>query len=206
MMCKKRNAVDLQIARRMRTVGVPLDTEEFEEPLIVIQDREPGANSLASCYLTRNCIGTVVKSLIKIIGNSTVPLEISDFRLRLPWKDTPVTLLQDPAGPFAPQTYKLGAEKFDRSEVIRQSGKLRRGDFIKGYILGTDNDLIETTVADRSVVRAVFSFADQFENIHTQELLLRVDRRAERAPKPRTTHPPRPSLFDLRDSVPVMRA
>jgi hypothetical protein len=34
-MSKNRDAADLQIAERMRVVGVPLDPGEFAQPLIV---------------------------------------------------------------------------------------------------------------------------------------------------------------------------
>jgi hypothetical protein len=107
MMSKDCRAVDLQVAHRMLVVGVPLDLDEFEAPLIIVQSKEFGYNTIALRYLTSTYMGTTIIALIRIVGNSTVPLIFTRFILSLPWTDTPVTLLPDPTSADAPQIYRF---------------------------------------------------------------------------------------------------
>jgi hypothetical protein len=200
-MSKNRNKDDLQIAERMRAVGVPLDLGEFEESLIVTQEIDPGANMLTSCYLSRNFISTVIIAYINIKCISKTPLIISDFSLRLPWRTTPVTLLPDPAAYFAPQTYRFSkhnATKHDRSEMIQQSGTLRFGQSIKGFLMGTHGDRIEDNLKQGKVVHTDLHINDAVETIHIHDLLLQVDLEAERGRKPPAVQ--RRNIFDYPDS------
>jgi hypothetical protein len=200
-MSKNRNKDDLQIAERMRAVGVPLDLGEFEESLIVTQETDPGANMLSSCYLSRNFISTVIIAYIYITYISKTPLIISDFSLRLPWRTTPVTLLPDPAADFAPQIYtfsRYNATKHDRSEMIQQSGTLRFGQSIKGFLMGTHGDPIEDNFKQRDFVHADLHINGPVETIHIHDLLLQVDLEAERGRKPPAVQ--RRNIFDYPDS------
>ena len=198
-MVKVHGERDTNLARRMRAVGVPLEPAEFEERLIVHQDREPFVNSIASHYLTRNLIGLTIQLYIMLVSNSEVPLTLRGLRVWLPWADTPVVLLQDPADPIAPETYRFPGQTsggFDKSQVIVQSGKkLTRGRFVKGFLLGYHGDPIPRSFRHGTEVPIELTIEDQFGEVYSRELFLTVDRSAERGHKPK---PPRPrrSLFD----------
>jgi hypothetical protein len=130
-MCRNSNALNVDLARRMRATGVPMDAGAFAEDLVVRQEGEPLMNSIALRYLSRTDIGTVIIAYIKLIGNRTMPFMLSGFELCLLWKNTPATLLPDPADPSAPQIYKFSQydeSGYDKSELLFQTGKtLRRG-------------------------------------------------------------------------------
>jgi hypothetical protein len=194
---------DLNLAHRMRAVGVPLDRDEFEERLIVQQDREPLVNSIASRYLTRSHIGLSIQLYITIVSNSGAPLTLHGFRIWLPWSDTPVALLQDPADPFAPATYRFPGETsggFDRSQLIARSCKtLTRGQAVEGFLLGSHGDPIPRSFRHGTEVPVVLVIEDQFGEVYSKELFLTVDRLAERGSKPKLPQP-RKRLFDRVDS------
>jgi hypothetical protein len=162
---------------------------------------DPGANTIASCYLTRNFIGTVITTYLTIMCNSNTPLIISGFGLSLPWRVAPVTLLPDPAGEFASQIYRFSehdATQFDRSQMIQQSGTLRSGQPIRGFLMGRHDDPLEDNLDQGAIVHADFYITDQFEKTYTYDLSLLVDRTAERGSKPRPAVQ-RPRLFDQPD-------
>jgi hypothetical protein len=48
------------LVHRMRAVGVPFDSNEFEESLSVHQARGPFANLMASHYITPNHRGLII--------------------------------------------------------------------------------------------------------------------------------------------------
>jgi hypothetical protein len=181
-----------------------MDLEMFEEALIITQGEGLGENSIASRYLCRHFISLIIIVYIKIVGNSTVPLTLCSFQLNLLWKDSPASLLPDPADLFAPLTYRFpgqSGEQFDRSDVIVQSGKtLRRGQSVEGFLLAYDGDPIPNTFRHGSNVPVVLNIADQFGGIYSKELSLRADRSVEWRPKPQPARPRR-RLFDQPDST-----
>jgi hypothetical protein len=194
---------DINLAYRMRAVGVPLELDEFEERQIVQQAREPLVDSIAAHYLTQNHIGLTVQLYVSIAYNSGVPLMLCGLQVRLPWTDNLVELLADPVDPFAPATYRFPGQKsieFDKSEVIVHSGKtLTRGRLVEGFLLGYHCDPIPRSYRHGSEVPVVLTIEDQFGELYSRELFLTVDRTAERKPKP-NSRPPRRSLFDEADS------
>ena len=202
-MCNLHTAGDLQLARRMHVVGVPLDLGEFEDSLIIRQDRESVVHSIASSYISSHHIGLVIITYIKVVGNSPVPLRLCGFDLRLPWQECPATLLPDPADPLAPAIYKFpgnNGSRFDHSQIIWQSGKtLRRGNSHEGFLLAFEHDPLPIDFKHGVGVPVVLNIFDQFDEIHTQELTLTADRSVEWLPKPKLS-PRRRNLFDKRDS------
>jgi hypothetical protein len=201
-MVRGRGEQDLNLADRLRAVGVPLERDEFEECLIVRQSREPFVNSIASRFLTRNYIGLTIHTYITIISNSRDPLRLCGFQVRLPWTDSPIELLQTPSDSFAPPTCKFPGQVhggFDKSQLIVQFGKkLTRGQSVEGFLLGYHGDPIPRSFRHGAKVPVVLTIADQFGEFYLRELRLTVDRTAERGPKPA---PPRPRrrLFDKSD-------
>jgi hypothetical protein len=111
-------------------------------------------------------------------------------------------LLPDPADPNAPQIYKFSdydAARFDKSQVIVQSGKtLHRGQFIEGFLLAICDDPIPPEIRQGERVTATLMIVDQFDEVHSHNLGLLVDRLAELGPKPEAPKP-RKRLFDLPD-------
>jgi hypothetical protein len=194
---------DINLARRMRAVGVPLERDEFEEHLTVHQDRQPLVSFIASRYLTRTYLGTALQTYITIVSNSGVPLALRDLRVWLPWADTPAVLLQDPADPFAPEIYRFPGETsggFHRSDVIPQSGKtLTRGQAVQGFLLGTHCDPIPRSFRHGTEIPVVFVIEDQFGETYSRELFVMVDRSTEWRPKPKPSRLRR-GLFDKPDS------
>jgi len=200
-MSKKWTAIDVGLAGRMRAVGVPLDLKEFKEPLIIRQFRDPGVNSFSSGYLTSQCIGSVIISYVQVISAAHQLITISGFELSAPWKDVPLTLLPDPADDFSPQTYRfLGhdASQFDRSQVIPQSGTLRHGQTMEGFLLAIDYDPLPSSFTQGSVIPLRLTIADQFDRLFSKELFFSVDRTAEAKAKPKPVRRFR-RLFDKRD-------
>jgi hypothetical protein len=195
---------DIDLARRMQAVGVPLELDEFKERLIVHQAREPFVDSIAASYLTRSHIGLTIQIYITIISNSGVPLTLCGLQVGLPWTSTPVELLQDPADPFAPEIYRFPGQTsggIDKSAVIVQSGKkLTRGRSVEGFLLGCHFDPIPLSFRHGTKVPVVLTIEDQFGEFHSRELFLAVDRTAEQGPKPKPPQPRR-SLFDKPDSL-----
>jgi len=186
-------ASDVEVATRMRDAGVRLDLGAFDKDLIVQQDREPGANLVAQCYLiSTHMVGTVTTH-VKVIWNGSGPFMLCGFQLRLPWKYGPVMLLPDPADPSAPQIYKFSdhdAARFDKSQVIVQSGKtLRRGQFIEGFLLAIDDDPIPPEIRQGERITASLTIVDQFGEEHSNDLVLWADRSAEWRPKPAAPKP-----------------
>ena len=185
----------------MRTAGVPINLEAFEEELIVRQEGGSLENSIASSFLTRSYIGIYICTYLTMAGNRGVPFELSDFELYLPWKEMPVRLLEDPADPFAPITYTFSpynAAKFDKSQVIFRTGKmLRRGQSLEGFLLAVDPEPIPAEISHGVEITATLSIFDQFGDGHSSDLILTVDRMAERGPKPAAK--PRKGLFDQPD-------
>jgi len=202
-MVRVRGERDINLAQRMRAVGVPLERDEFAERLIVQQDRGPFGNSIAVRYLTRSHMYITFKLYTRLVSNSEVPVTLRGLQVRLPWTDTPVELLQDPADPFAPQTYRFPGQTsggFDRSQVIVQSAKtITRERSIEGFLLGYHADPIPRSFRHGAKVPVVLTIEDQLGETYSRELFLMVDRSAELGPKPK---PPRPrrSLFDKPDS------
>ncbi len=194
---------DINLAHRMRVAGVPLALDEFEERLIVQQEGDPLVDSIAASYLTRNHIGLTITVYIRVICNSGVPCTLCGLRVWLLWTDIPVELLQDPADPFAPRTYRFPGQTsggFDKSEVIVQSGKtLTRGRSVEGLLLGYHFDPIPQSFRHGTKVPIELGIEDQFGEFYSRELFLTVDRTAEWGPKPKHP-PPRRSLFDKADS------
>jgi hypothetical protein len=83
--------------------------------------------------------------------------------------------------------------------VIFQSGKaLRRGQPHEGYLLVTDPDPIPAEIPHGTDVTAKLTIFDQFDAGHSSDLILSVDRSAERGPKP-VAPQPRIRLFDQPD-------
>ena len=85
-----------------------------------------GLVSVALSYLTSTLPGTVIIVYIKVVGNRGIPFALSGVELRLPWKNTPASLLQDPADSNTPAIYKFSrynTSQYDRSEAIFQTGK-----------------------------------------------------------------------------------
>jgi hypothetical protein len=187
-MCRNSNALDLDLARRMRTAGVPMDAGAFAEALVVRQEGGPFANSVALSYLTTTQIGTIIILHIKMIGNIETTFVLSGVELYLPWKDTPINLLPDPADPSAPEIYKFGrynASQYDKSQVIFQSGKtLRRGQPLEGYLLAVDPEPVPSEIRHRTDVTAKLTIFDQFDQGYSYDVVLRVDRSVEWGPKP----------------------
>jgi hypothetical protein len=122
--------------------------------------------------------------------------------LCLPWKNTPASLLQDPADSNAPAIYKFpryNASQYDRSEVIFQSGKtLRRGQLLEGYLLAVDPEPVPSEIRHGTDITAKLTIFDQFDAEHSSDLILRADRSAEWGPKP-VAPKPRKRLFDNPD-------
>ncbi len=194
---------DINLAHRMRAVGVPLDLDEFEKRLIVLQEGEPPVDIIASYYLTSYTIGLIVQTYLTLLCDKGGPFTLRGLRVWLPWIDTPVILLQDPADPFAPRTYRFPGQTsggFDKSEVIVQSGKtLTRGRSVEGLLLGYHFDPIPQSFRHGTKVPIELRIEDQFGEFYSRELFLTVDRTAEWGPKPKHP-PPRRSLFDKADS------
>jgi hypothetical protein len=143
-----------------------------------------------------------IQLYIRLVSNSGVPLTLRGLRLWLPWADTPVVLLQDPADPFAPATYRFPGETsggFDKSQVIAQFRKtLTRGRPVEGFLLGYHGEPIPRSFRHGTKVPVVLTIEDQFGEIYSRELFLTVDRSAERGPKPKPARP-RKRLFDQPD-------
>jgi hypothetical protein len=77
-------AGDVEIATRMRDAGVRLDLGAFDQDLIVQQYRDPGANSVALCYLTSKLMVSTVTTYVKVIWNGSGPFVLCGFELCLP--------------------------------------------------------------------------------------------------------------------------
>ena len=201
-MYRDSSALDFDLARRMRTAGVPMDAGAFAGALVVRQEGGPSANSIASSYLTSTHLGTVIMLYLKLVGNREMCFVLSGFELSLPWKNTPATLLQDPADPIAPTIYRFpgyNASQYDKSEVIFQSGKtLRRVQPLEGYLLAIDSEPIPVEIQHGTDVTAKLTIFDQFDQGYSYDVVLRVDRSVEWGPKP--VAPKRRSrLFDRPD-------
>ena len=134
-------------------------------------------------------------------GTSTIFVAVTT--IPLPWTDTPVCLLQDPADPFAPEIYRFPGERsggFHRSQLIAQSGKtLTRREPLEGFLLGFHDDPIPRSFRHGTKAPIVLTIEDQFGETYSRELFLTVDRLAERGPKPKPSRPLR-NLFDKPDS------
>lgn len=198
-MFKVRGEWDFNLAQRMRVVGVPLDRDEFEERLIVHQD--PHVGSVALRYLID--LYTTIQLYVVIASNSRIPLRLCGVQVSLLWTNIPVELLQDPADPFAPQTYRFPGQTsggFDKSDIIVQSGKtLTRGQSVEGFLLGYDADPIPQSIRHGSEVPVVLTIEDQFRGTYNKELFAKIDRSAEWGPKPKSARSRR-NLFDKPDS------
>lgn len=205
-MSKFQSERDRDQAYRMKALQIPIKTDEFEERLIVCQDKEPCANTIASRYLTTNHMGLTLTSYLRVINNSEIHLTLCGFQVSLPWKDTPALLLQDPADPFAPQTYRFPGENsggFDISQIIVQSGRtLTRGRYVEGFLLGYDVDPIPPSYRSGTELPVVLTIEDQFGEVYSNELFLAVDRSAERQPKliPKPSRR-RKRLFEKQDGL-----
>jgi len=201
-MCPNSNALELGLARRMLTLGVPMDAGAFAEALVVRQERGPFANSIALSYLTSIHLGIIIILYIKVVCNRGMCFALSGFELYLPWKDTPATLLPDPADPSAPTIYRFSgynASQYDKSEVICQSGKtLRRGQPLEGYLLAVDPEPVPSEIRHRTDVTAKLTIFDQFDQGYSYDVVLRVDRSVEWGPKP-VVPKRRSRLFDRPD-------
>lgn len=191
------NECDRDQLRRMRECGIPLGQDDFQKCLTVRQDGYPFVNCLAAHYLSRDHIGLTIKLYIKIVSNCKAPVSLCGFQLYLPWTRIPVQLLPDRADPFAPETCKFPgptSQRFDKSDIILQSGKLKRGACNEGFLLGFHCDPIPRSYCHGDEVRLVFALENQFQEIYSTELSLTVDRTAEHVPKPETPSS-RTSLF-----------
>jgi hypothetical protein len=186
----------------MHAAGVPLEQNEFEERLIVYQDRQPLVNSIASHWLTRNYMGVIIQYYVTIGSNSGIPFRLNGIEVNLPWSDMRVELMQDPADPLAPQTYGFPRQTsggFDKSEVLIQSAKtLTHGQSVYGFVFGQHPDPIPPSFRHGTEVPVVLTIEDQFGEFYSRELFLTVDRSAESGPKPKPL-PSRGSLFDKAD-------
>jgi hypothetical protein len=109
-MYRNSDALYSDLARRMRALAVPLDMGAFAEAVVVRQEGGWFANSAALSYLTSTLLGTVITVYLKFTGNRAIPFALSGVELCLPWKNTPASLLQDPADSNAPAIYKLAVD------------------------------------------------------------------------------------------------
>ena len=83
--------------------------------------------------------------------------------------------------------------------MIFQSGKtLRRGQPLEGYLLAVDPEPVPSEIRHRADVTAKLTIFDQFDQGYSYDVVLRVDRSAEWAPKP-VAPKPRRRLFDKPD-------
>lgn len=203
-MSNKLSAKDVEIGRRMRAAGIPGEMPVIDPALVIRQDGGAFANSVATSYLTSECMGSIIQAYIKVICKQSAPFMLCGFELRLPWKDTPAVLLPDPANFDAPQIYRFpgySAAQFDKGEVIVQSNRtLRRGHLVEGYLLAADSDRVPPGIQQGARVVATLTITDQFGEGHDNDLILRVDRSAEWQSKPKA-HKPLRGLFDRPDKV-----
>jgi hypothetical protein len=192
---------DLQLGYRMRAAAVPIDAGEFKSPLIVTQLEGPMQNFASSDYVCGDHLGLIAGVLLKIVCDNTTPFTLCGMTLVLPWKDSPLNLLQDPMEDGAPQTYRFPGDcvdQYDKSDVLPRSHKtLHRGGTIEGWVFGYDFDPIPKCFRQGTIIHAVLRIFDQFDMSHAEEVKLWIHRQRELYPKPVRRR--RRPLFDRPD-------
>lgn len=201
----KNTADDFQLASRMSALGLPIDLGEFQRPVLINQVGEFYENFVASSYLSRNGIGVGTVCHLTVVNIQAIPVKLCDFELVLPWSNSLLNLLPDPANPDAPEVYRFpgySAYQYARGDVLPRPGILRRGQSLDGLLLAVGLDPIPSSFRNRTVVPVQLRIFDQFNTGHPTELRLLVDRSEERAAKPKATHRTRRSLFGHPDRQP----
>ena len=174
--------VSLAMDRRLRRAGVPLlDPVDKERVLI----RQEGAFE-CSMVFDRRWGGTGCILDISITSDQSGLVVIRYIDLELPWHDVYFDWLPDPLERVPEEkNYFFPGEDglvYPRKEVINHRrethGKLRRGDFMKGLLLGSSPTPIPDQFSHGARIYANLRITDQLERSFSSRVVLWADRSA----------------------------
>jgi hypothetical protein len=182
----KRQAIDnLDLARRIRAAGRPIYIPEDDGERPCIPSDGLRVRQWAGVTESRAiaCGGTAF--IIYLTITSNLPqFAISDFGLRLPWKQSSFFWLEDPDeidGPSRLYHFAFkNSPEFERSRVLNHCADVRRtyssGHSLKGCLLGFGFDSIPEDYGHGMMIPAFVVVYDQFGRQYQCPVELRTDR------------------------------
>jgi hypothetical protein len=195
------------LVRQMLRLGVPIDVTRTD--LIGVNSQRSiridyigGVAETSAFDLDPVGTGYMASLSLTVLRE---PFAIASFDLALPWMQTPVIWLSDPAEGNGPRnTYQFPGRnplEYPRDAVINHCADVRRnlplGKCIEGLLLGYGLDSIPDCFQHGGDAVGTLSITDQFGKEHSAEISFWIDRSAKLSPKKRNA-PPRKSLFEDR--------
>ena len=181
-MSSRKSQGDIELARRMRAVGVPLELPEDDDSKVT-QPPAKGISIQHNAEGIAEAIGDTSTGYILdvcIIPNVPWPIEIARVVLHLPWDDPFFQWIPDPSERGA-EMYSLPGTSlhYGRDQVINhrigQGQALSPGRSLSGILLGCGMDM-PRTVLHGSEIPAFLHIFDQFGREYSAGMPLRVHR------------------------------
>jgi len=197
---------DLTIAHRIRAAGCPLyiaqdDGEPCEIPCAFLEVCQVGG--LLENRAFEYSAGTGIIFQLQITA-FTSGLAISRFDIELPWEKMGFCWLDDPVEIDGVSTlYSFAGRhfEFERKQVLNHRADvcrtLRRGQSLKGFLLGNDSAPIPDEFREASRFPATVIVCDQFGRSARAAIELTAIREKKRVRRPS----PRGDLFSKRDKI-----
>jgi hypothetical protein len=196
--------------RGLEASGIPLEPLEFRSGgesrgspngLLIRQEIDVGSQVIME--LAGGRAGYILKCFIRqdLPGNTT----ITDFWLELPWPDSHIEWLPDPAQEesiFAPYTFSCGGWPYPRTDVLnhRLKGVLARGEVRNGLLLGIGWTRPPKTYPHGTKIMATLHIIDQWDRTHSAPFEMYLHR-LRKLKKPTYTKSTRGPLLSRRDII-----
>ena len=206
----KNQGTDLgALACRLMSLGCPLDLQFFQQ-----------ADRCSSRTLLIRQFGGVIESRVfdlespgtgytlnlEIVNDLGREIYIRGFELEVPWRNDLFQWLPDPRERGEEhELYRFAGDRleFAREIVINHNmnriSKLKNGDLLSGLVLGQGPVRIPDCHKHGEELPAKFSVIDQFDDKHSADVVLYVDRSARLGSK--RSKKPRRRLFDRAQPV-----
>ena len=186
----KNKTEDLALQCRIEAAGVPIESNVEAElrpsDLRVEQLRDSMTNNVTDVHRG----GALYQAFVRVTCHGAGPIYLKDVQLSARW-DEAIQLLSDP------QEFKSGkpyyqlrnGASFERHLCINHkllsAQPLRRGDCIEGFLLSESMRQVPAHFLEHCQLKVILTIVDQFENYHSADLLLALERTKLTRPYPR---------------------
>jgi hypothetical protein len=202
----KKGNHNLLLARRIRAAGRPIyipgdDGGTSEGPSNSLDVYQIGGQLESSAFEYSAGTGITIQLVITVLAPTFV---IANFDVELPWQKIGFRWLDDPLEideSLTKYSFSGRYHEFERKQVLNHRADvcrtLRRGQSIKGFLLGNDMAPIPDEVRDASLFPATVIIGDQYSRRYRAPVELTAMRGEKYVRRPSR----RGGLFDKRDRI-----